>query len=208
MKKETIKNILNFLKEKEGKKLPYMWVRGIRVEELIQEFENHPDGAQYRYEGDLDLGYSNIRKLPNDLYVGGFLSLSNCSQLTKLPNKLYVDGFLSLSNCTELTILPNDLHVETDLDLRGCIQITELPNNLYVGDSLYLIGCEQITELPDNLHLDVLNLDGTNITELPNNLYVNLLSITGSLLAKKYTDDEIYEIIESTGGKIPERIYR
>ena len=207
MERKTIKNILNFLKEKEGKKLPYMWVRGLRVEELTQELENHPDGTQYRYEGDLDLGYSNIRKLPNDLYVGGFLSLSNCSQLTKLPNKLYVDGFLSLSNCTELTILPNDLHVEIDLNLDGT-NITELPNNLYVGEGLFLPGCEQITELPGNLHVDILNLDGTNITELPNNLYVDILSIRGSLLAKKYTDDEIYEIIESTGGEIAGRIYR
>lgn len=189
MERKTIQNILNFLKEKEDKKLPYMWVRGLSVEELTQELENHPDGTQYRYEGDLDLGYSNIRKL---------------------PNKLYVDGFLSLSNCTELTILPNDLHVETDLDLRGCIQITELPNNLYVGDSLYLIGCEQITELPDNLYVKgSLALDWTNITELPNNLYVGInLYINDTPLAKKYTDDEIYEIIESTGGKIPERIYR
>ena len=208
MERKTIQNILNFLKEKEGKELPYMWGRGLRVEELIHKLENHPDGTQYRYEGDLDLGYSNIRKLPNDLYVGGVLSLSNCSQLTKLPNKLYVGDSLLLMACEQLSELPNDLHVEIDLDLRGCIQITELPNNLYVGEGLFLPGCEQITELPDNLHVDILNLDGTNITELPNNLYVDILSIRGSLLAKKYTDDEIYEIIESTGGEIAERIYR
>ena len=85
--------------------------------------------------------------------------------------------------------LPDKLHVEGKLDLSGCKQLTELPDNLYVKDSLVLYG--------------------TNITELPNNLYVGRnLDIYNTSLAKKYTDDEIREMITSKGGTIKGRIIR
>ena len=161
MKIETIEKIFKFLEKKEGKEVPNMW-------SFIHKIETHPDGVQYRYKYDLYLGYSNIRKLPNDLYVDGFLSLSNCSQLTKLPDKLHVEG---------------------DLFLKNCKQLTELPDNLYVKESLVLYG--------------------TNITELPNNLYVGWnLDIYNTSLAKKYTDEEIKDIVTSKGGTIKGRIIR
>jgi hypothetical protein len=166
MKTETIEKIFNFIKEKEGMKLPREWVKLIKPK-IIKELETHPDGTQYRYEGDLDLDGANITKLPNDLYVDGMLDLDDCEQLTKLPNKLYVVGNLSLS----------DTNIE------------ELPTKLYVGNYL--------------------NISYTNITELPNNLYVgDDLYIYSTPLAKKYTDEEIYEIVASTRGKIRGEIYR
>ena len=139
MKKETIEKILNFLKEKEGKGLPRNW-------NIVEKLENHPDGVQYRHEGDLVLRYSNITKLPNDLYVKGGLFLFNSKQITKLPDKLHVGG---------------------GLDIRGCNQITELPNNLHVGGDLY---------------------------------------IKGTPLSKKYSHEEIREMITSKGGTLIGRL--
>jgi hypothetical protein len=140
MKPETIGKILNFLKEKEGKEYPMNW-------NLIERLETHPDGIQYKHVGALDLSYTRITKLPNDLYVGGSLFLKN-TNITKLPDKLYVDRTLSLT---------------------GCVELTKLPDNLYVGRNLII----------DN-----------------------------TPLAKKYTDEEIYKIVASTGGKINGTIVR
>ena len=132
MKRQTIENILDFLNTKENKKLPKKWFDSVEKLKLIKELENHPDGTQYRHGDHLHLEGSNITKLPNDLYVEGYLNLINNKKLTKLPN---------------------DLHVDASLDLYGCQQLTELPNNLYVGGYLNLADCKQLTELPDNLYV-------------------------------------------------------
>jgi hypothetical protein len=145
MKRETIEKIFNFLEETEGK-VPYKWIASIKELELIKELENHSDGTQFRYEGNLSLGDSNITKLPDNLYVDGYLILFNCQQLKELPDNLYVD------------------------------------TNLY--------------------------LDRTNIEEIPNHLYVGgHLSIIGTPLAKKYTDERIYELIKLRGGIIKRKIH-
>ena len=168
MERNTIENILNFLKEKEGKELPGSWFASIRKLNLIKELENHPDNIRYIHEGDLHLSNTNITKLPNDLYVKGGLFLFDCKQLTELPKILYVRRGLFLFN----------------------LIIKELPNDLYVADDLSLYGCKQIKDLPNNLHVggDVL--------------------ITGTQLADKYTDEEIYDIVASTGGLIAGKILR
>ena len=122
MKKETIEKILNFLTEKEGKGLPRNW-------NLIDRLENHPDGTQYRYNGNLDLRYSNITKLPNDLYVEGDLYLNN-STIKKLPNKLYVG--INLDVCdTSISELPNDLYVGWN------VYIDNTPLDKYPYDQIY-----------------------------------------------------------------------
>ena len=136
MKAETIENILNFLKEKEGKEIPSKWF--ISIITLIEKLENHPDGIQYRREGYLELGYTNIKKLPNDLYVDDYLNLRYCDQLTKLPDKLYVGGWLDIRGCNQLTELPNNLYVGGNLGLDFNRQISDFPNNLYVGRDLHI----------------------------------------------------------------------
>ena len=187
MKTETIEKILNFLQNNEGKNLPKSWFDSIEKLKLIKELENYPDGTQYRYEGDLELSETNITKLPNDLYVVGSLNLWKCQELTKLPNYLYVGRNLNISY-TNITKLPNDLYVGSSLSLYGCTQITKLPNDLYVGDHL--------------------NIEGTNREEIPNNLYVEFdLYIENTPLAKKYTNEEIYEMIKLRGGEIKWDIY-
>jgi hypothetical protein len=118
----------------------------------------------------------------------GDLHLSN-TNITKLPNDLYVKGDLYLFNSKQLTELPNTLYVRRGLFLFR-LNIKELPNDLYVADDLSLYGCKQIKDLPNNLHVggDVL--------------------ITGTQLADKYTDEEIYDIVASTGGLIAGQILR
>ena len=89
-----------------------------------------------------------------------------------------------------ITKLPNDLYVSGHLNLSNCKQLTKLPDELHVGGNLNLYGCEQLTELPDYLYV------GFN------------LSIKNTPLADKYTDEEIYEMVASTGGIITDRIIR
>ena len=189
MERETIENILNFLKEKEGRKLPEAWVDLMKKLELVRELEAHPYGTQYRHEGYLDLYETNITKLPDDLYVDGILDLRSCQYLTELPDNLHVEGDLLLSGCKELRGLPDNLYFDGSLDIRGCAKITELPDYLDVNGTLAL--------------------DGTNITELPDNLHVEVnLHIWRTPLAEKYTDEEIRNIITSKGGKIKHDIVR
>ena len=147
MKRQVIEKMLKFLKEKEGHELPEAWVDLMKKLELVRELEAHPYGTQYRHEGYLDLYETNITKLPDDLYVGGWLDLTGCKQLKKLPNDLYVGDGLSLS--------------ETN--------ISELPSKLYIGSDLFLYNTP---------------------------------------LADKYTDDQIIDIVASTGGKIEGQIIR
>ena len=179
MKTNTIEKILNFLKEKEGKEIPQNW-------NLIEKLETHPDDTQYRYEGDLDLMGTNIKKLPDKLHVNGSLSLSGCKQLTELPNKLHVGRFLYL-NDSSITELPKKLFVGGSLDLNKT-NITKLPDNLFVYGWLDLENCKQITELPKKLYV------GGN------------LFIRNTSLVNKYTEKEIRDIVASTGGEIRKRI--
>jgi hypothetical protein len=137
MKIETIENILNFLEKKEGKKITDRMLHYIEKLKFIKELENHPDGTQYRYEGDLYLINSIITKLPNDLYVTGNCYLENSYQLKVLPIKLHVGGSLDLANCVYITELPDNLYVGNNLSLHRT-KISNFPNNLYVETDIYL----------------------------------------------------------------------
>jgi hypothetical protein len=163
MEINTIEKILNFLQEKEGKELPKKWFDSIEKLKLLKELENHPDGAQYKYKGDLVLNNSTITKLPNDLYVTGCLDLYNCKQLTKLPDNLYVGGFLRLWDCVEITKLPNDLYVGSFLDLDGCKKLTELPDNLFVNGALHITNTPLVKKYTDEEIYKILALTGGRI---------------------------------------------
>jgi hypothetical protein len=122
MNKETLKNIFEFLERVEGMEVPKIFY-------LIEKLENHPEGTRYRYDGKLDLSYSKIKKLPNDLYVDGRLNLTNCKQLTELPDNLYVGQSLDLRG-TNITNIPNKLYVEAYLWIGG----TPLANKYKIED--------------------------------------------------------------------------
>lgn len=185
MKTNTIENILKFLETKENKKIPQEWADLKPMNSLIEKFENHPDGVQYRHEGDLVFENSNqLKELPKDLYVTGNLVLKNCNYLKKLPNKLYVGG---------------------DLDIIRCESITELPNDLYVDVSFYLWECPRILNLPDNLHVEsFLSIKRCYLlTYIPFNLYVGEdLTFMFTPISDKYSRKELHDIITSKGGEI------
>jgi len=121
---------------------------------------------------------------------------------------LTIENYLDLQD-TEITSLPLGFTVKNNLEL-GFSKITSLPKGLYVGGKLRLIRCKNLKFLPKGLYVgDSLDLMDTNIDSLPEGLYVGAgLFIAGSPLAKKYTDQEIRDNVDSTGGEIIGRIYR
>jgi len=120
-----------------------------------------------------------------ELNVEGLLDLDN-SSLTSLPDGLRVGGHLYLSN-SSINSLPDNLKVGGDLFLPGT-PITSLPNNLKVGGGLYL--------------------SDTKITSIPDNLQVGkFLSLRNTPLAKKYSEEEIRNMILHTGGYVKRNIY-
>ena len=125
------------------------------------------DGKPY-YGGWLDLSYTKISKLPDNLVVGGFLNLTG-TNITELPEGLVVGGFLDLFD-TKITKLPDNLVVGGYLNLNGT-KITKLPDNLVVGDFLSMTNTD-ITELPDNLVVGGLYLTKSKVRKLPENLVV------------------------------------
>jgi hypothetical protein len=172
MNRKTLKKILDFIEEVDNKSIDYSNLR------LLYNLENHPDGTQYE-SGSLDLSDTDITKLPNDLYIDGYLLLINCKELTELPNNLYVDWYLSLKGCENITELPNKLYVGSYLDLEYS-GIKSLPEGLEVGGDLYL--------------------DSTNIKFLPKGLKVGGTLVLGySSYLLNFSDDELFQMIDPNG---------
>jgi hypothetical protein len=107
MKKETLKNIFNFLEENEGHRTPFMW-KLMNNEPLTDE--------ELFVEGGLSLWGTDITSLPKGLDVGGNLILTGLN-LTSLPEGLKVRGSLLLTN-SEIASLPKGLKVWGYIDLR------------------------------------------------------------------------------------------
>jgi len=102
-----------------------------RINDKIQEYIKNGS------EGRLMLVGSLIRFLPKNLTkVGGSLNLFY-SQIEKLPDNLMVNGYLDLESCKNLKSLPNGLKVKYYLDLRHT-NLTSLPSDLEVGGDLAL----------------------------------------------------------------------
>jgi len=133
MEKETLKNILDFLKEKEGKS-SIRWK--LLHNEPFTEEELNVDG-KFIFDGFLDLSGTNITSLPKGLEVRGNLYLRNCKSLTSLPEGLSVWGTLDLFKCISLKSLPEGLLLG-GLNLTNCKSLTSLPEGLKVGDKLFI----------------------------------------------------------------------
>lgn len=119
--------------------------------------------------GDLDLSGTKIESLPKNLVVGKTLFL-NDTKIESLPENLVVGSGLYL-RYTKIKSLPENLIVGGWLDLSGT-EITSIPENLVVGDSLILYDAK-IKSLPDNFIVGgSLFLNNTDIKSLPNNLVV------------------------------------
>ena len=131
-------------------------------------------------EGDLDLTNTPIKSLPDNLKVGGHLILSETS-IQSLPDNLEVGGNLYLSDAS-IQSLPDNLKVVGDLFLNGT-PIQSLPDNLKVVRNLYL--------------------NNTPIQSLPDNLSVGGdLNLTYTPISKKYSADEIKDMVEYVGGRV------
>jgi hypothetical protein len=103
MENKTLKNIFNFLEEKEGKK-SVLW----------KLFNNEPlTKDELVVKGSLDLSSSNITSLPKGLEVKGGLSLYE-SEIISLPEGLKVHG--------DLFIADTKLEVYTDEELKEMVK--------------------------------------------------------------------------------------
>ena len=141
MEKETLKNILDFLKHNENRNIPFMWK--LKNNEPFTDDELH-------IKGDLVLEESNITSLPEGLKVGGSLNLASCIDLKSLPDNLKVGENLSLSE-TRFRFLPKGLEVGGTLDLYAS-EIDSLPKDLKVGGDLNIEGT-YIELLPSGLQV-------------------------------------------------------
>ena len=126
--------------------------------------------------------------------TGKFLMVSlrekllNPRQYRITKRDLNVDGDLDLSG-TNITTLPKTLQVDGDLYLNSCTSLKALPNGLRVGWNLDLNGCTSLKMLPDGLEVD-------------GDLYIE-----DTPLAKMYSDDEIRDMVEASGGYVGGNIY-
>jgi len=170
MEKETLKKILDFLKQNENRNIPFMWK--LKNNEPITEDD-------LIVNGDLDLrpshiDYMDIESLPEGLKVSGRLNLMG-SDMQFLPKGLEVGGYLDLSYSL----------------------INSLPEGLKVGGSLSLFDCANITSLPEGLKVGGnLDLGATNITSLPRGLKVEGYIDLNGLKLTRYTDDELRKMIK------------
>ena len=119
MKKETLKNIFNFIERKENRKTPFLW----------KVLNNDPfTEDELNIKGNLDLSETKIRTLPKGLKIGGDLDLIDCPNLTSLPEDLDVGYSLYLYNCKNLTSLPKGLQVGLNLYI-GKTSLTNYSND-------------------------------------------------------------------------------
>jgi hypothetical protein len=121
---------------------------------------------------------NNIPLTKEELIVDDDLYLFD-SKITSLPEGLKVGGYLDLGFCPNLTSLPKGLEVGEKLSLMYS-KIESLPEGLKVGGYLNLSDCKKLTSLPKGLKVG------------------SILNITDSTLTK-YTDDELFKMIEPNG---------
>lgn len=141
-------------------------------------------------KGNLNLNWSDVESLPDNLFVPGNLYMYNCS-IKDLPRGLIVGGDLNISK-TLVERLPDDLVIGGNLDVSntplkevcsGLIvpgyfdlsstPIKVLPDNLIVGGAAFLQKTK-VTKLSKGMVVgDCIDLRNTLVTELPDDLVVN-----------------------------------
>lgn len=132
-------------------------------------------------------GVVPLRTLPDDLRVGGTLTLHSCHRLTSLPASLHLGRSLELIACRALTALPAGLHVPGSLTVRGRQSLAALPADLRIGGSLLLQGAA-IETLPDTLRVpeDVTLVNCRRLRALPSQLGAQTLRLAGSPLLSTF----------------------
>ena len=173
--------------------------------------------AGLKVKGVLNISNTKITTLPSNLEFGG-LDISN-TPIQSLPAGFRIKGDLDLRN-SSITSLPENLKIKGDLNLEN-LPITSLPANLSVGGWLIanntqiksissnirvkrlFIDNTPIQSLPDGLHIEwMLDISNTKIDTIPKRLQVYQLTIENTPLSKKYNVNEIYDLIEKSGGHV------
>ena len=99
------------------------------------------------------------------------------------------------------SITPEDLNVEGDINLWYSY-LKSLPDNLTVNGNLN-IQDTPIKSLPNNLTVNgTLDIKSTNISSIPNKLNVKELSVYETPLGKKYSSEQIFQMINKKGGNV------
>lgn len=120
--------------------------------------------------GTLNLYYSDVEEIPDNLYVSGNVVLTG-SKITKLPENLEIKGDLYMEHCN-IEEIPSSISVEGGIYTYNS-SLKRLPEGLKVGGSLNLAHT-QITELPEDLKRinGSLTIVDTAITKLPEGLVI------------------------------------
>ncbi len=106
------------------------------------------DSIIFKNHHTLNLNYSNIEKLPNEI-IAENLFLSECKNLKELPNKLKINSTLNADG-TNITKIPENLDLET-LNLTNT-KIKEIPESLQIKYNLILKGTMiSIYNIPEHL---------------------------------------------------------
>jgi hypothetical protein len=90
-----------------------------------------------------------IKKLPNELYINGYLDVINLRELTKISDKLITTRSLTLNNLN-ITSIADNLEVGGDLTIIRCKDLIKLPDGLFVDGDLQIIGCPQFEKYTDD----------------------------------------------------------
>jgi hypothetical protein len=113
MKKETLKNILDFIKKEDNKVLNH---KDNFLFKLKYDIPMTKD--ELTFNSNLSLVFSQITSLPEGLHVKGDLDLAS-TQITSLPKEFYVEGGLKLTS-SKIESLPEGLVVIGTLRVDHC----------------------------------------------------------------------------------------
>ena len=197
-------NFFEFLEDKESRRIPGR-ARLVFDPNYIFNIEDFEDeNGDVDWSEDMIQSISDVLPLDN-LIVKGDLILYECYDLESLPRNLSVGGSLNVANCPNLELLPKKLKVGNELNLVGCSNVQSLPNNLVVGGMMDLSFCRKLQSLPNNLKVggDLYLYDCKNIQSLPKDLEVGgNLNLVSTLIADKYTKEQIRKMIPRVEGKI------
>jgi len=109
--KPHIIDFLKYLESKGEKRVP------IKVRLLYSDKFSPFTEKDLNIEGNLNLSFTDIKSLPDNLKIGGNLSFTQ-SSIRTLPDNLTVEGSLDLTEEVINNSLPNNLKVEGRLYIR------------------------------------------------------------------------------------------
>ena len=115
----------------------------------------------------------NLKHLPNNLTIEGYLCIENCNDLVGLPGGLSVLGDeIRIKNCESFTTVPEDLVFHKDVSFENCRRLRELPDEMVVPGDLNLNNTG-IKRLPKGLSVfGSLHCDETDIEVVPDDVHI------------------------------------